>query len=393
MPEDPRTLTPLSIPPPPPEPEAASVAIRPGSWWIPVTAIIVTGYLYYSLRGVLTPFILAAVLAYVLKGPVDLMARVRIPRTLGAILVFGVLLTVLIFAFDYASRYIQDELEDIGKQLPNQIEAWGKRLEPWLAKNYRFRLPHNITDAYARYGVQIRENLPQAVNYVTAFFFGTLSYAFLLLSLLIVPVFAFFLVIDFPSIILFLGRLVPVRWQTPVFAACTEIDKMATSYLRGQFLAMLILSALYSTGLSYVGLRLAVPIGILTGCLGFVPYLGWSIGFMSAIAMALIDWQGLGSFVQVLAVMLSIYAIDSLFITPRVVGSAVGLTTIEVLLSMAVMGTLLGFFGILFAVPLGGAVKIMINRIVVSYRRSAFFRRSPPGSRPAFPTQPSTPSP
>jgi predicted PurR-regulated permease PerM len=358
-----------------------------------VSALLVGIYLFYALRGVLTPFILAAVLAYVLKGPVDVMARIRIPRTIGAILVFGALVTVLIFAVDYASHYVQDELEDIGKQLPNQIEAWGKRLEPWLAKNYRFRLPHNMTDAYARYGVQIRENLPQAANYVSALLFGTLSYAFLLLSLLIVPIFAFFLVIDFPSIVLFLGRLVPVRWQTPVFATFTDIDRMATSYLRGQFLAMLILSALYSTGLSFVGLRLAVPIGVLTGCLGFVPYLGWSIGFLSAVTMALIDWQGLGAFVQVLAVMLSIYAVDSLFITPRVVGSAVGLTTIEVLLSMAVMGTLLGFFGILFAVPLGGAVKIVIHRMVLSYRRSAFFRRSALASRPAFPAQPPTPSP
>jgi predicted PurR-regulated permease PerM len=160
-----------------------------------------------------------------------------------------------------------------------------------------------------------------------------------------------------------------------VFDTLREIDAMVSGYVRGQVIAIVILSALYAIGLYATGLRLAVPIGVLTGCLAFVPYVGFSTGLFLAVLMSIIDWHG-GAFVlQVMAVMLSVQVLDGLFITPRVVGRSVGLGPVEVLLAMAAAGTLFGFVGVLLAVPIGATAKIVIRRMVMAYRRSDFYRR------------------
>ncbi len=368
------TPAPTSVPPPP-EPEVPSIAIRPGKWWLPLFATIAAIWVAYELRNVLTPFLLAFLVAYALDPIVDVLENVRVPRPLGAMIVFGVLGCVFVFGGLYGFKYFREEFVEAGKQLPAQLEALAKKAEPWLWQEFRFRLPHNLKEVFTRYGANIREHAPDAMRWGGTVLFGTLSYAFVVLSLLIVPVFAFYLLIDFDRIVERGGKLVPRRWQRQMFETLREIDVMVSGYVRGQLTAILILSALYAAGLSVVGLRLAIPIGVLTGCMAFVPYIGFTLGLSLALAMAFLDWHS-GAFVlQVMAVMLGVQVLDGLFITPRVVGRSVGLGPVEVLLAMAAAGTLFGFIGVLLAVPIGAVAKIVIRRLVKAYQRSNFYRR------------------
>lgn len=369
------TPTSPSLPPPPPEPEVPSIAIRPGKWWMPVIATAVAAWIAYELRNVLTPFLLAFIVAYALDPLVDLLERAKIPRPLGAMIVFGALSCLFFFGALYGIAYFRDEFIEAGKQLPTQLEALLKKAEPWLWQQFKFRLPHNTKELFTRYGSNMREHLPDAARWASGVLFGTLSYAFVILSLLIVPVFAFYLLIDFDRIVERAGKLVPRRWKRSIFETFTEIDTMVSGYVRGQLLAIVILSALYSAGLTVVGLRLSIPIGIVTGCLAFVPYIGFTTGLVLAICMALLDWHS-GAFVlQVAAVMLGVQVLDGLFVTPRVVGRSVGLGPVEVLLAMAAAGTLFGFIGVLLAVPIGATAKIIVRRLVGAYMRSEFYRR------------------
>jgi predicted PurR-regulated permease PerM len=375
-PHAPRLRTPEpSGPPPAPEPEPPSIAVRLGRWWVPVAASVVFVVIAWELRNVLTPFLLAFLVAYALDPLVDLLERIKIPRPLGALLVFGALSTAMVFGSFYAIRYFRDEFIEAGKQVPQQIETLIKKVEPWLWKEFRFRMPHDVKELFTRYGQQIREHSPEMFNYLKTGFFGTLSAAFVVLSLLIIPVFAFYLLIDFDRIVERGGKLVPRRWQRTVFETLREVDQMISGYVRGQLLAIAILGTLYAVGLRIVGLRLAIPIGVLTGCLAFVPYIGWSTGTFLAIGMAVLDWHS-GAFVlQVMAVMLVVQVLDGLFITPRVVGRSVGLGPVEVLLAMAAGGTVFGFLGVMLAVPLGATTKIVVRRLVRAYKRSDFYRR------------------
>jgi predicted PurR-regulated permease PerM len=169
------------------------------------------------------------------------------------------------------------------------------------------------------------------------------------------------------------GQLVPRRWYPQVAEVGRQVHRTLGGYVRGQLTANIVLGALYAIGLRIIGIRLAVPIGVLTGMLAFVPYIGFGCGLVLAVSMATLDWQGPVRALAVLAVMLGVQVLDGLVVTPRIVGRSVGLAPLEVLLTMMAAGTLFGFLGVLLAVPLGAVVKILVQRALKAYLRSRFY--------------------
>jgi predicted PurR-regulated permease PerM len=231
-------------------------------------------------------------------------------------------------------------------------------------------------------GTDLRDKLqaqfPSLISAASVALFGTLSYLAVILSALIIPVFALYLLIDFDRIVERSGQLIPRRWYPPAADVARQVHKTLGGYVRGQLTANIVLGALYATGLRFVDIRLAVPIGVLTGMLAFVPYIGFGCGLLLALSMATLDWQGPGRLLGVLAVMLGVQVLDGLVVTPRIVGRSVGLAPIEVLLTMMAAGTLFGFLGVLLAVPLGAVVKILVHRALKAYLSSDFYGRGAP---------------
>src|SRR6476469_3860661 len=131
---------------------------------------------------------------------------------------------------------------------------------------------------------------------------GTLGYVGVALSALIVPVFALYLLIDFDRIVNRVEQLIPRRWSPGISSVARDIHKTLSGYVRGQLTANVVLAALYATGLRVVDIRLAVPIGVLTGMLAFVPYVGFMMGLLLALSMAILDWQSAGTVLGVIAV-------------------------------------------------------------------------------------------
>jgi len=365
----------VTLPPIEPEPEPPTIAIRPGRWWF---ATLIGGslvFLAWHLRNVLTPFLLAFLLAWVLSRPVRILEKVKIPRAIGALLVFLVATTFVVWLVSFCASYFTAELAEAGRHLPAQAEALLKKAQPTL-KQLRIQVPHSTKELVQQYGQSLKDHAPDVLRWIGTALFGTLSYAFVVLSLLIIPIFAYYILVDFDRIVARGGKLVPRRHRRLVFETIGEIDDMVSGYMRGQLLAMIVLSALYAVGLQLLGLRLAIPIGVLTGLLAFIPYLGFVVGLLIACTMAAIDAQNLPFVVQVAAVMTGVHILDVFVVTPRAVGRSVGLASIEVLLAMAAAGTLFGFVGVLFAVPIGATVKIVARRAAKAYRESTFYRRA-----------------
>jgi predicted PurR-regulated permease PerM len=238
-------------------------------------------------------------------------------------------------------------------------------------------LPHTMSEVVETFSGRLRDALPSTLNTVALALFGTLSYVAVALSAFIVPVFALYLLIDFDRIVSSAAHLVPKRWQHEAEDIAHEIHRTLGSYVRGQLTANIVLGALYATGLRLVDVRFAVPIGILTGMLAFVPYLGFLTGLMLALIMATLDWRGMGSLAEVMIVMGVVQLLDGLVVTPRIVGRSVGLAPLEVILTMMAAASLFGFFGVLLAVPLGAVLKILARRIARAYLNSNFYQAAP----------------
>jgi len=265
------------------------------------------------------------------------------------LLIAGLLTLILFFAIPL----FVDELHDAAANLPSQLKGLEERMEPWLWQAFHFRPPHTMSEVGTQLRDRIQSQFPTAFSAVTAALFGTLSYVAVILSTLIVPVFSLYLLIDFDRIVERAGQLVPRRLQPQVSDIARQIHKTLGGYVRGQLTANIVLGALYALGLRFVDVRLAVPIGVLTGMLAFMPYIGFGCGLLLATTMAALDWQGPGRLLGVLAVMLGVQVLDGLVVTPRIVGRSVGL-----------------------AVPLGAVVKILVHRLVKAYLDSEFYGRA-----------------
>jgi predicted PurR-regulated permease PerM len=329
--------------------------------------------LAYALRGVLIPLFFAFLLAYALDPFVDWLEARKVPRTLAApIVMLGIAaFTTLVLVF--AIPMFIDELGGVVAALPSELKSLQERAEPWLWQNFHFQPPHTMGELGNDLRDKLQAQFPDLASAASVALFGTLSYLAVILSGLLIPVFALYLLIDFDRIVERTGQLVPRRWYRHVASVARQIHRTLGGYVRGQLTANIILGALYATGLRMAHVRLAVPIGVLTGMLAFVPYVGFGFGATLAVSMATLDWQGPGRLVAVLAVMVGVQALDGLIVTPRIVGRSVGLAPLEVLLTMMAAGTLFGFLGVLLAVPLGAVVKILARRFVRAYLASDFY--------------------
>jgi predicted PurR-regulated permease PerM len=338
-------------------------------------AVVLVLALAYVLRGVLVPLFLAFLLAYALDPFVDRLEVLRVPRSLGAILVMlgiaGLFTVVLI----YAIPMFVDEVTEATATLPDKLRGLQTRVEPWFASKLHIKLPHSMNDLSRALSERVQSGA--VVETARTALFGTLGYVGVALSALIVPVFALYLLIDFDRIVSRVEQLIPRRWSPGISSVAKDIHKTLSGYVRGQLTANVVLAALYATGLRLVDIRLAVPIGVLTGMLAFVPYVGFTLGLFFALAMAVLDWQSLGTVVGVIAVMGGVQAIDAMVITPRIVGRSVGLAPLEVILTMMAAGSLFGFLGVLLAVPLGAVAKILVQRGVRAYLASSFYNKAP----------------
>jgi predicted PurR-regulated permease PerM len=337
-------------------------------------AVVLVLALAYVLRGVLVPLFLAFLLAYALDPFVDRLEAIRVPRPLGAVLVMlgivGLVSTVLISTIPL----FLEEMTDATATLPDKLVHLQTRAEP-IANSFHIKLPHTQNDLWK--ALTDRVQAGGAVQTAETALFGTLGYVGVALSALIVPVFALYLLIDFDRIVSRVEQLIPRRWSPGISSVARDIHKTLSGYVRGQLTANVVLAALYATGLRIVDIRLAVGIGVMTGMLAFVPYVGFTLGLLSALVMAILDWQGPGTLVGVIAVMGGVQVLDSMIVTPRIVGRSVGLAPLEVLLTMMAAGSLFGFLGVLLAVPLGAVAKILIQRAVDRYLGSAFYLRAP----------------
>jgi predicted PurR-regulated permease PerM len=203
---------------------------------------------------------------------------------------------------------------------------------------------------------------------------GAASFLNALVPLLLVPIFTFYFLPKFPSIVRGAEELIPRRYQPWVRETAREVNRALSAWIRGQITVMGALAVLYATGLSIVGIKMAVLIGAVTGLLAFIPYVGVVVGFSLAVLVCLLEYHGPGPLVGVTVVFGAMQAVEGLFLTPYLVGEKVGLGPVGVLLALMIGGKLFGFVGVLLAVPTAAALVVLIKRGLASYKSSRFYQ-------------------
>lgn len=339
-------------------------------WWLAGLALL---GLVYLLNDILSPFLAAAILAYIANPLVARLEKLRLgklktgrtPATLLVMLLFAGLLMLVLFII---LPLLQKELLLIAQRLPAYINTLRQHVEPLLMQfNITLdfdaaRLQQALTAHWQSAG-NVAEKLLGIVSSSGAALLGWL------VNLLLVPVVMFYLLRDWPQLISHACDLVPRRWLEQTTTIARDIDDVLAEFLRGQLSVMFIMAAFYSIGLWLAGLELALPIGLLAGLLGFVPYLGISTGILLAVLSGLLQFTSLGDLLPVLLVFGLGQVAESL-LTPILVGERIGLHPVAVIFALLAGGQLFGFSGVLLAIPVSAAIAVGWRHARASYLAS-----------------------
>ena len=334
----------------------------------------------WLLAPVLAPFVVAAVLAYALTPMVDWLDTVgkgRIPRLLAVVVVELFFLVALLGVLLLIVPILAKELPLMREQLPHLLDTLSRTLQP-LLQQWGFHVSLDVTSVKAFLFKYLNANVEDALGSVlTSVKLGG-SVAFALIgNAILIPVALFYLLMDWSRFVEQVGALIPGRMRAATDNLFQEADAVLGQYLRGQLLVMAILAVYYSVGLALFGLDLALPIGVFTGLAIFVPYVGFGIGLVLAILAGLLEFSAssgvMTTFIMVAIVYGAGQLIESLILTPRLVGERIGLHPLAVIFALLAFGQLFGFIGILIALPASAVLLVGIRRIKASYLNSALY--------------------
>jgi predicted PurR-regulated permease PerM len=330
-----------------------------------------------ALGPVLTPFLVAGVLAYALTPLVDRLDEVgrgRMPRLLAVVIVELLFVLVVLCILLLIVPVLVKEVPLMREQIPMLFDRLHGSLSPWLAQ-FGVRISFDL--------ISLRSQLVQFLQTNWSGSFGSLwsslkigssVVAILIGNLLLVPVALFYLLLDWKQLMARLHELVPPRLRAAVDSFTDEADVVLGQYLRGQLLVMVTMAVFYSTGLGLFGLDLALPIGVFTGLAMFVPYVGFGIGLVLAVLAGLLEFASARAFVMVGVVYGAGQLFEGFFLTPRLVGERIGLHPLAVIFALLAFGQLLGFVGVLIALPASAVLLVAVRRMRSGYFASRLYQ-------------------
>lgn len=335
-----------------------------------LVAIVAFFWFLWTIKGVILPLIFAAFLAYLLHPLVFKFQKMGLQRSIGAAIAVGLVLLALIFMVFIPWPIISSQLQILQQKLPEMVTQihrmlvqssivqsvfpeinqgnWLKELQDFVSQKV------NVS--------QLGQNVWKYLMQGGSVLLSTISWA------LLVPILTYFLLVSWPEQVKALRQLLPKRWRADFWRVSQEMDDVLSQYMRGQVLVMLSLVLYYAITLKLIGLQVGIPVGILTGLFVIVPYLGFGLGFVLAVLTAFLQFGVTVPFFLVLVVYGVGQLLESYVLTPRLVGERIGLSPVGVILALLVFGSLFGFFGMLFALPVS-AVLVVVSRLI----REAYF--------------------
>ncbi len=343
--------------------------------WLLIAALFVL--VLWALGPVLTPFVVAAVLAYALTPLVnwlDDLGRGRLPRVVAVLLVELLFILALLSVLLLIVPILAKEVPLLREQVPvlfDQLNTWLQPLLAQLGVTASFDVA-SIKNFVLKY---LNANFEDAMGpLLSSIKLGGSVALAILGNVVLIPVALFYLLMDWSRIVAQVQAFVPVRLRGSVDRFTQEADQVLGQYLRGQLLVMLLMAVFYSVGMALFGLDLALPIGLFTGLAMFVPYLGFGLGLVLAALAGLLQFASVKALVMVAVVFGAGQVLESLYLTPRLVGERIGLHPLAVIFALLAFGQLFGFVGVLVALPASAVLLVAIRRARDSYLASKLYQ-------------------
>lgn len=345
----------------------------PRMLWV-LAALIVAGFLVYQLASVLFVFAAGGLLAYVCAPLVQWLERRKLPRWMAVILVLVLILVIVVGMLLILIPLVISQVSALMDEVPRLIEWYREVLVPWVRETIGVELPVDAERLRLLAAAAMRDGGALVQRLLPSLTSGGLAVVSLVGTLVLLPVLLLYFLLDWKRMSEALLILVPRRHLPAVTALMAEIDDVLGAFLRGQFLVMIALSVFYAAGLRIAGLDSALSVGIITGMLTFVPYLGFSLGLLLGSFAALLQFHSLSGVLGVWLVFAIGQVVESYVLTPWLVGDRVGLHPLWVLFAVIAGGVLFGFLGALLAVPVAAVLAVIVRHARQRYLHSTIYQ-------------------
>jgi predicted PurR-regulated permease PerM len=370
-------------------PAATGCRNRPRRWnkvpmtdsrhWFILALTILTAWLVYRLAPVITPFVVSAGLAYLGDPLVDRLERFKVfrwpvSRTVAVVAVFILISALMVLFVLILVPLLRDQVQRLIEKAPEMFDWIVGTAIPWVQLKLGLGViemdAESLTEALKAYWKEVSTALVGVMGTVSR---GGQAVLNGLMNLVLVPVVTFYLLRDWDKLVEGVRTLLPRRAEPVISQLCRDIDEVLSSFIRGQLMVMLALGLIYAIGLWLLDLDLAFIIGMGAGLLSIVPYLGTFVGVVAAVVAAIFQFQDILHPLLVLAVFAAGQSLESMVLTPKLVGDRIGLHPVAVIFAVLAGGHLFGFLGILLALPVAAALNVLVAWLHRQYRQSGLY--------------------
>ncbi len=347
-------------------------ALKVNRWPLIIGLLIVAMVLFVQLKAILMPFAIGGLIAYLGDPLVDRLEERGYSRTGGVMLVFALFSLLLLLMLAILVPVVLQQLDSLIRQVPDAYRWLNQVALPWLQSQLSLApvsLPAIDWEAelaahWQSLGRMTTETLRSLTASLSNFVFG-------IFNLSLIPVVAFYLMRDWDHMVEKVLDLVPLTWQQKLSLMVGEADDVLGAFLRGQFVVMQAQGVMYAVGLWLIGLPYAFLLGTVAGLASIIPYAGAAIGIGSSLLVA---WFSFGGEIMPLVLVAVVFGIgqtvESLVLTPLLIGDRIGLHPVAVIFALMAGGELAGFTGVLVALPVAAVLLVFFRHAVVYYRQS-----------------------
>lgn len=336
------------------------------------------------LRDILLPFIAGIAIAYFLSPLADRLVALGLNRVVASLLIVATLAVVVTAALVLVVPIILAQAQELAAALPGELARLRDAVDGWA----RERLGPGfggLDGQIDRASNAIAENWASLAGWAaTSIWSRSLAIVNFLALMLVTPLVVFYLLVDWHPMLEKVDTWLPRGQAASIRTLASDMNDAVAAFVRGQGTVCLILAAYYAVALSAIGLNYGLLIGLATGAMAFVPFVGWALGLITATTVAVIQfWPEMLPILAVVGVYLAAQAIDAGFLSPTIVGSKIGLHPVWLIFALFVFSYLFGIVGTLVAVPLAAAAGVLIRFALDVYLNSTVYRGTTPDERRA----------
>lgn len=342
--------------------------------WLVALAVAIG--LLWLLNDILLPFVAGIAVAYFLDPVVDRLERHGVSRDWGSILVLALFFLAMLFVALMIVPVLHSQVVGLTERLPKAVAGFRDSVLP-LVRDVIARFDIDVDGARSA----LQEVAKDAANFVVGVLKRTLSgglAVFNLLSLLLItPIVAYYMLRDFDIMTGKVRSLLPRQHEAAIGKLLSDIDRVLDSFVRGQGTVCLILGTFYAVSLSLVGLDFGLIIGLISGLVSFVPFVGVAVGLVLSMLTALTQFLPEGDYLRigiVAAIFVAGQVAEGNYLTPKLLGDRIGLHPVWVMFALLAGGALAGFVGVLIAVPVAAAAGVMVRHGIDRYTDSRLYR-------------------